>query len=153
MTERLTDLADRLGQVLAEETALLNALDLAAAGGLLARKRDAVAALQAALAGDGGAAALEAQGNGIREDGTQGNGIAGDAARTDTLRRSVQRVAALAEANRSAIERGLALQMRLIEAIARAVPRARATEAPIYQPNGSQSPPRPPEAYAFLSRM
>jgi len=133
MTESLTDLANQLGNVLAEETERLNALDLPAAGGLLARKRGAVEALQAALAGQG-LAELEP-------------------ADAEALRISVQRVAMLAEANRLAIERGLSLQMRLIEAIARAVPRARATEAPVYQPNGSQSPPRPPEAYAFLSRM
>ena len=40
-----------------------------------------------------------------------------------------------------------------IQAIAAAVPRARAVEAPVYQPDGSKTPPRPPEAYAFLSRM
>ena len=59
----------------------------------------------------------------------------------------------LAEMNRTAIERGVALQMRVIQAIATAVPRARAAEAPVYQPDGSKAPPRPPEAYAFLSRM
>ena len=71
----------------------------------------------------------------------------------DELRESVRRMAAAAEANRAAIERGLALQMRLIQAIAQAVPRARAEEAPVYQPDGSQVPARPPEAYAFLSQM
>ena len=43
--------------------------------------------------------------------------------------------------------------MRLIETIAQAVPRGRAAEAPVYQPDGSQVPARPPEAYAFMSRM
>ena len=69
------------------------------------------------------------------------------------LRASVSRMSALAQENRAAIERGVALQMRVIQAIAAAVPRARAVEAPVYQPDGSKTPPRPPEAYAFLSRM
>ena len=45
----LTELTDTLNQVLAEENALLDALDLRAAVGLLDRKRNAVAALQADL--------------------------------------------------------------------------------------------------------
>jgi hypothetical protein len=134
MTDILAELTDRLSAVLAEETGLLDALDLAGAGGLLARKRDAFAALQGALSGSEAKLPL-------------------DAGQTEALRESVQRMAVLATANRAAIERGLALQMRLIEAIAQAVPRARATEAPVYQPDGSQAPARPPEAFAFLSRM
>jgi hypothetical protein len=135
MTERLRDLADRLSLVLEEETALLEALDLSAAGGLLARKRAAVAALQAALIA-------------VPEpDLLRGPG-------TDTaLRDSVRRLAALAAANRAAVARGLALQTRLIETIARAVPRARAEEAPTYRPDGGKLPTRPPQPYAFLSRM
>jgi phage FluMu protein gp41 len=133
MTEDLIEITDRLNQVLAEENALLDALDLPAATGLLLRKRDAVAALQGSLA-TAAAADLSPE----------------DAER---LRDSMQRLTELGEANRTAIERGLALQMRLIQTIAQAVPRARAQEAPVYQPNGSQLPPRPPEAYAFLSRM
>lgn len=62
-------------------------------------------------------------------------------------------MAAAAEATRVAIESGLALQMRVIQAIATAVSRARAVEAPLYQPEGTKVPARPPEAYAFLSRM
>ena len=129
----LGNLSDRLSEVLAEETALLDALDLAGAGGLLARKRDAVAALQGALAG-GAVATSDADG-------------------ATALRDSVQRMLDLAKANRAAVERGLALQMRLVQAIAQAVPRARATEAPSYRPDGSKVATRPPEAYAFLSRM
>jgi len=134
MSETFAGLADRLSDVMAEETEFLDALDLAAAGALLGRKRDAVEALQGAMASGGGPVALDAE-------------------QADTLRTSIHRMAILAEANRRAIERGLGLQMRLIEAIARAVPRARATLAPVYQADGSQLPPRPPEAYAFLSRM
>lgn len=130
----LGELSDRLSAVLAEETALLDALDLSGAGGLLARKRDAVAALQGALAGGGAA-------------------IPDDADRATALRDSVRRMLDLADANRAAVERGLALQMRLVQAIAQAVPRARATEAPSYQPDGSKVATRPPQAYAFLSRM
>lgn len=134
MTDSLAELTDRLSAVLAEETGLLDALDLSAAGGLLSRKRDAVAALQDAVSGGAAALVLEPE-------------------PAAALRASVGRMAEQADANRIAIERGLALQMRLIEAIAQAVPRARATEAPVYQPNGSKVPAKPPEAFAFLSRM
>jgi hypothetical protein len=134
MTRDLVELTDRLSAVLGEETALLDALDLSAAGALLARKRDAVAALQEALAD--GPVAMEP-----------------DAEPAAALRRSVRHMADQADANRVAIERGLAVQMRLVEAIAQAVPRARATEAPIYQPDGSKVPAKPPEAFAFLSQM
>ena len=134
MTENLTGLTDRLNQVLTEENELLMALDLPAAVRLLARKRDAVVALQGALEG-------------------MDLSVEMDPATIEDLRAGVQRLAELGEANRAALEQGLTLQMRLIQTIARAVPRARATEAPIYQPDGSQLPPRPPDAYAFLSRM
>ena len=134
MMADLASLTDQLADVLQQETELLDALDLAAAAALLARKRGAVAALQSAIAAGAANAPRSPE---------------EDAA----LRDSVQRMTACAEANRAAIERGVALQMRVVQAIAAAVPRARATEAPVYQPNGSQLPPRPPEAYAFLSRM
>jgi hypothetical protein len=133
MNDELTGLTDLLTQVLAEETAHLDALDLVAAGAMLTRKRDAVAALQGAIS----AAAVAAL----------------DEEQSAALRTSIGQMSEQAEANRVAIERGLALQMRLIETIAQAVPRARATDAPVYQQDGSQLPPRPPEAYAFQSRM
>lgn len=133
-TDDLVTLMDRLSAVLEEETALLDGLDLAGAAGLLSRKRGAVAALQEAVAA--------------------GSVLAGlDAGQAAALCESLARMAAMAEANRVAIERGVALQMRVVQAIATAVPRARAVEAPIYQPDGSKVPARPPEAYAFLSRM
>jgi hypothetical protein len=134
MTETLIALTERMNQVLAEENALLDSLDLPGATALLTRKRDAVAALQGALASRN-ATSTELS------------------VEAEKLRESLQRLATLGEANRTAIERGLALQMRLIQTIAQAVPRARALEAPVYQPNGIQVPARPPEAYAFLSRM
>lgn len=134
MNETLIELTDALNGVLAEENALLNALDLPAAVALLDRKRNAVAALQNTLPSWKAAADLSAE----------------DA---EKLQDSMQRLAELSHENRAAIERGLALQTRLIQTIAQAVPRARAQDAPIYQPNGTQLPARPPEAYAFRSRM
>jgi hypothetical protein len=135
MIDNLVALTERLNQVLAEENALLDALDLPGATALLARKREAVGALQAAISIGSNTTSAE---------------ISDEA---DKLRVSLRRLASLGEANRMAIERGLSLQMRLIQTIAQAVPRARAQEAPVYQPNGSQRPAHPPEAYAFLSRM
>jgi hypothetical protein len=134
MADDLLALTDRLNDVLAEENALLDALDLPAAVALLDRKRDSVAALQTRLSASDPAADV------VPED-------------AERLREAMHRLAALGLANRTALERGLALQTRLIQTIAQAVPRGRALEAPVYQPNGSQIPPRPPEAYAFLSRM
>jgi len=133
--DELGALTDALSAVLAEETALLEALDLAGATLLLPRKRDAVAALQGAVA----AGAIPA--------------VADDPGRQAALRASMERMATLAEQNRAALEQGLTLQGRVVQAIATAVPRARAVEAPVYQPDGSKVPARPPEAYAFLSRM
>lgn len=133
-TDDLVTLTDRLSAILEEETALLDGLDLAEAAGLLSRKRDAVSALQEAVAAGPVPAGLEAD-------------------QAAALCESLTRMAAMAEANRVAIESGLALQMRVIQAIATAVPRARAVEAPVYQPDGSKVPARPPEAYAFLTRM
>jgi hypothetical protein len=134
MAETLIELTDRLSDVLTEENVLLDALDLRGAVGLLGRKRDAVAALQETVSSD--IAATE-----FNPD------------ESERLRESMHRLLELGQANRAALERGLALQIRLIQTIAQAVPRARALDAPVYQPNGSQLPPRPPEAYAFLSRM
>lgn len=134
MAETLIELTDRLSDVLTEENALLDALDLRGAVGLLGRKRDAVAALQETVSSDIAATDFNPD-------------------ESDRLRASMHRLLELGQANRAALERGLALQIRLIQTIAQAVPRARALDAPVYQPNGSQLPPRPPEAYAFLSRM
>lgn len=134
MTDELIALTGRLSEVLTEETALLDALDLAGAGAMLAQKHDALAALQGVMAG-GRAMAGIAEGHHAM------------------LRESLAQLTVAGEANRTALERGLALQMRLIDAIAQAVPRARASESPVYRHDGSQLPPRPPEAFAFLSRM
>jgi phage FluMu protein gp41 len=134
MNENIIVMTDRLNQVLVEENGWLDALDLQAAVALLARKRDAVAALQGALSLGSGTAKLSPESS-------------------EALRTSVRRLAELGEANRAAIERGLALQMQLIQTIAQAVPRGRAAEAPVYQPDGTQVPSRPLDAFAFLSRM
>ena len=130
----LVTITDRLSAVLEEETVLIEDLDLAAAAGLLSRKRNAVSALQEAMVAGSLTAVL-------------------DAGQATVLRESLARMVAVAEVNRVAVERGVALQMRVVQAIATAVPRARAVEAPVYQPDGSKVPARPPEAYAFLSRM
>jgi hypothetical protein len=127
MSESIAVLADRLSEVLAAETTLLESLDLAEAGALLDRKREALAALQSALEAGG----IEASGE---------------------VRTSFDRLRALTEANRAALERGLAAQQRLIQAIADAVPQAQAGGAPVYQQDGRQLPPRPPQAYALLCR-
>ena len=134
MSDDLNELTDRLNAVLAEETELLNALDLTAATNLLSRKQDAVAALQGAIIA------------GVK------TGDMGED-QTAALRERAQLLAELGEANRQAIERGLALQTQLIKTIAQAVPKARAAEAPNYQPDGSKVPARPPEFYAFRRQM
>ncbi len=134
MADTLAMLTSQLNDVIAEETGLLDALDLRAAGGLLTRKRDAVMALQEALSTASAAAELASE-------------------HADQFRANAERLVLLSETNRLAVERGLALQMRLIESIAKAVPRARAQDAPTYRPDGTQLPPQPPEAYALLSRM
>jgi hypothetical protein len=164
MHEALIAATDVLNGVLAEENALLDALDLKAAVALLGRKRDAVAALQNTLAGWKPAAEPNAEKPNAEEmnagepaagEPTVGEPTVGEPnpQGAEKLQDSMRRLAALSHENRVAIERGLALQTRLIQTIARAVPRARAQEAPVYQPNGTQLPPRPPEAYAFRSRM
>ncbi len=129
MNDTLVGLIARLNDIIARENALLEALDLRRAGALVAEKLGAQKALQAACAELGA----------DQPD--------------DALRSAIQLLDRLSAANREALERGLTLQMRLIQTIATAVPRARAAQAPIYQPNGSQLPPRPPAAFAFLSRM
>ena len=127
-------LAEAVSAVLSAETAYLARYDLIEAGQLLHRKRDATAELHRGLCN---------------------NPLPADLSREDRLRleRAFCRLRTLADDNGIALERALAAQMQVIETIARAVPDARATQAPIYQPDGSKTPPRPPQAYAFASRM
>jgi hypothetical protein len=136
MIDDLIDLTERLSDVIARETQLLNSLDLSRAGSLVGEKMSTLKALQAAYLS-------------IEQTGEKPDGAEADAA----LRKAIRLLEQLGDANRSAIERGLALQMRLIETIAHAIPRAAAQQAPVYQHDGSQIPPRLAQPYAFLSRM
>ena len=136
MIDALIETAGRLCDVLAAENAALEALDLPAAGALAGDKGKATAALQATFLA-------------VAQAGLKTGGDAEDAA----LRAAAERLDQLTKANTVLIERGLELQMRLMRTIARAVPLARAADAPVYQANGSQLPPRPPQAYAFESKM
>ena len=136
MIDALIETAGRLCDVLAAENAALEALDLPAAGALAGDKGKATAALQATFLA-------------VSQAGLKTDGDAEDAA----LRAAAERLDQLTKANTVLIERGLELQMRLMRTIARAVPLARAADAPVYQANGSQLPPRPPQAYAFESKM
>jgi hypothetical protein len=142
MRADLVALIARLNDIIARETVLLEALDLRQAAALVGDKLAALQALQAACKAARNESPADAGDDGVRRS-----------ADDDALRRSVALLEQLSETNRAAIERGLALQMRLIETIATAVPRARAAQAPTYRYNGSQMPPRPPEAFAFVSRM
>ncbi len=136
MIDALIETAGRLCDVLAAENAALEALDLPAAGALAGDKGKATAALQATF--------LAVSQAGLKTDGDAENAA---------LRAAAERLDQLTKANTVLIERGLELQMRLMRTIARAVPLARAADAPVYQANGSQLPPRPPQAYAFESKM
>jgi hypothetical protein len=158
MHRDLIESTELLSDVLAEENALLNALDLAGAVKLLDRKRNAVAALQNTLASwkaaePVAAEPIAAQSGGTEADAAEPGEAAPNRGDAEKLQDSMQRLAVLSRENRAAIERGLALQTRLIQTIAQAVPRARAQQAPVYQSNGTQLPARPPEAFAFRSRM
>jgi hypothetical protein len=136
MIDALIETTERLCDVLMAENEALAALDLAAAGALAAEKGKVATALQATC--------LAVSGVGARAEGDE---------EATALRAAIDRLAQLTYDNTGLVEQGLALQMKLMRTIARAVPRARAADAPFYQANGSQLPPRPPEAYAFESSM
>jgi hypothetical protein len=136
-TLHIPDLIGRIGElssVLEEETALLDALDLTGATLLLLRKEEAVASLQTAAEQLG-------DGEELTEE---------DTALVEESKAALQ---AQAEANQAALLRSLDLQNRLMQTIAKAIPAGRAEEAPAYQLDGKKMPARPPEAYAFQSRM
>jgi hypothetical protein len=135
MKTKLLKLVHELSEITARETKLLDALDLPRAGAMVTEKFDALRALQDAY-------------REIAE-----NSEAKAAADDTALREAIETLERRGDANRAAIERGLNLQMRLIQTIVRAVPRARAAAAPVYRADGSQLPPRPPEAYTFVARM
>lgn len=127
---------DDLAAVLEEETALLDALDLAGAAKLLPHKEEAVAALQDAASRIGGGS----------EEVTSGENEA-------LLGRCKAALQEQAEANQAALVRSLELQGRLMQTIAKAVPAGRAEEAPSYLPDGRKVATRPLGAYAFQQRM
>lgn len=147
-TEELIRRAEELSRLLDEETALLEALDLAAATTLLPQKEQAVAALQEAA----GRAAAEGEPD---EEEPEAEDLDGDAAdgKRERLRQTQEALCEAVSANCGALTRSLDLQTRLMQAIAKAIPAGRAAEAPSYQPDGRKVPVRPPEAYAFQRRM
>lgn len=134
MNDDLNQLAKTLNAVLAEETDFLDALDYNGAVALLPRKQDAVAALQGAIFAGIDVAGMEEEA-------------------LEALKWQAEVLDDLAEANRQAIERAMALQTEVIQTIANAVPKGRAAEAPAYQPDGTKAPSRPFESYAFTGQM
>ena len=98
MTQALTAAATALAETLAEENVALAALDLAAAAALLARKQAAVEAFARAQAAPCGPP-------------------------DDAQRRVAAQLRDLAEENRALLERGLRVQARVLELVARAVKR------------------------------
>ena len=134
MSQDLHQLARTLSAVLAEETGFLEGLDHASAVALLPRKQEAVAALEAAIASGVDTAGMD-------ED------------TLEAFKWEAEMLGGLAEANRLAVERAMVLQTEVIQTIASAVPRARSTEAPAYQHDGTKAPARPFEPYAFAGQM
>lgn len=114
MSKALIDAAVRLADLLARENAALAALDLSRAAAMLAEKQNAAAAF--ALACERACPADVA-----------GAGVLSVARRLD---------AAAAE-NRRLLERGIAVQSRVLAVVASAVPRALAAQAPRYGAGGA----------------
>lgn len=108
MTNALEGAAAQLAEVLAAENAALDALDLPGAAALLTRKTRAAEAFIAACAATPRAAPPDAA-----------------------------RLAHLAEENRRKLHRAITIQGRVIELIARAVPRALRQAAPRYSTQGT----------------
>ena len=130
MTEELVDLTEHMNQILAEENALLDALDLPAAGVCWPASAKRFRALQAALVSRPCCHVRRTQ-RGGRETARKPSAPGGSW-----------------RANRAAIERGLALQMRLMQTIAQAVPRARAREIEGgYKPDQYSNPANPRAHY------
>jgi len=114
--------ATRLADVLARENAALAALDLAAAAAMLAEKQHA--GTEFALAWQR-ASPLEAVGDG------------------QTVVALARRLKEASVENRRLLERGIAVQGRVLAAVARAVPRALAVHGPArYGAGGTAPPPR-----------
>jgi hypothetical protein len=117
MTAPLLHAAEALADILAAENAALATLDIRAAAPLLPAKR------QAADAFAGAHARLAAAGP-------------PDATTRTLLQATAQRLGTLAEENRRLLERALAVQTRVMDVIAQAVPRA-STQAPRYGAQGA----------------
>lgn len=115
MTENVADAAAELAAILQAENAALAALDLRRAGAMVSMKTHAAEAFLAARAASG----------------NTGN-AGGD------------RLAGLVEENRRLLRRAIAVQGRVIEVIARAVPRALHQAAPCYGAQGRARTARPP---------
>jgi hypothetical protein len=130
MTGAVLDVLTELQDLVEQETALLDSLDYPAAVRLLSSKQALTDALQAALADRPAETADEPD-----------------------LRARLTDLAAAADANQAALTRSLAVQAKLMDTIAAAIPRARAEEAPIYRANGGKLPFRPPLPYAFIKQM
>lgn len=126
MNTALIEAAVRLADVLARENAALAALDLSRAAAMLAEKQDAAAVF--ALAWER-----------TRATCAGGADLLSLARRLDT---------AVAE-NRRLLERGIAVQGRVLAAVASAVPRALAAQAPRYCAGGA--PPASSSAPLALS--
>lgn len=127
MTGDPIEAALRLADVLQAENAALAALDLALAASMLEEKSACASALAVA---QGGVPAV----------------------RTAEARAAVARLRDLAEENRRLLERGIAVQRRVIAAIARAA-RARASSAPRYGARGIPAAGGAPSAFALSARV
>ncbi len=103
MTRAVIDAADQLSELLEQENAALQRMDITAATALVEAKQQAIAALVAA----------------------QGQAAASDAAE---IQASTQRLSDLAAANRSLLERAMVVQDRILSMIASALPRASGRE-------------------------
>lgn len=126
MNMALIEAAVRLANVLARENAALAALDLSRAAAMLTEKQDAAAVFSLAWERAGPIS-------------TGGADLLSLVRRLDT---------AVAE-NRRLLERGIAVQGRVLAAVASAVPRALAAQTPRYGAAGA--PPAPASAPLALS--
>ena len=104
MTKTVIDAADLLSDLLEQENAALERMDLASATALVAAKQQAIAALVAAQSDPGQPDAAEIQA-------------------------STQRLSELASANRRLLERAITVQDRVLGMIASALPRATGRDA------------------------
>jgi hypothetical protein len=134
VTETLIAAGTHLAETLTQENLALDALDLQGAASLLAEKTRAIDAFLAAQA-------LAAAAGPISAD----------------LRRTAEtlaaRLASLAAENRRLLERGIAVQGRVIGLIARATPRGAEHDAPGYKSDGGLTGPARPMSIAVSSSV